>query len=101
VGFAGAVGRQVPIGATYIYRLNYFCGFIVASVTYVILCRFWPAKAVPEEWTEDGDHDVFEAILGWIPNDEEDGQLKLDEEARPDYDNGKLREPSEADPKSL
>jgi len=81
VGFAGAVGRQVPIGATYIYRFNYFCGFIVASVTYVILCRLWPAKAVPEIWTEDGDQDVFEARLERIPSDEDDGQLKLDEEA--------------------
>jgi NCS1 family nucleobase:cation symporter-1 len=85
VGFAGAVGRTVPIGATYIYRLNYFCGFIVSSVVYVLLCRFWPAKAVPAKWTEDGDQDVLEGRTTHSPNSEEDsGHLKLDEEA--DYD---------------
>lgn len=90
MGFAGAVGRTVPIGATYIYRLNYFCGFIVSSTTYVLLCRFWPAKAVPEKWTEDGNQDVLEGRLGRVPSDEEDGHFKLDEEAGHDYDTQKL-----------
>jgi len=35
----------------------------VASLTYYILCRIWPAKAIPERWTEDGDQDVIEARL--------------------------------------
>jgi nucleobase:cation symporter-1, NCS1 family len=83
VGFAGAVGRTVPIGATYIYRLNYFCGFIVSSVVYVLLSRFW--KAVSEKWKEDGDQDVLKGRMSHSPNSEEDsGHLKLDEEADDD-----------------
>jgi hypothetical protein len=57
----------------------------VSSVVYVLLSRFWPAKAVPEKWKEDGDQDVLEGRTTHSPNSEEDsGQLKLDEEA--DYD---------------
>jgi nucleobase:cation symporter-1, NCS1 family len=55
VGFAGSVGQTVPIGATYIYNLNFFGGFIVSSVTYYGMNRIWPAMAVPDKWTEDGD----------------------------------------------
>ena len=40
VGFAGAVGRTVPVGAVYVYRLNFFTGFIVAWTSYWALCRF-------------------------------------------------------------
>lgn len=80
VGFAGAVGQTVPIGATYIYRLNFFAGFIVASVTYYILNRIWPAKAVPERWTEDGEQDVIEARLAHTPDDDyEPGPWKLND----------------------
>ena len=82
-GFAGAVGQTVPIGATYIYRLNYFSGFIVASVSYYIMSRIWPAKAVPERWTEEGDQDVAEAQLSHDPSDEyEHCTWKIDEAAR-------------------
>jgi nucleobase:cation symporter-1, NCS1 family len=81
VGFAGAVGQTVPIGATYIYRLNFFCGFIVASTTYYILCRIWPAKAVPEKWTEAGDQNVIDARLSQVPSDDyERGNWKMNEE---------------------
>lgn len=52
VGFAGAVGQKVPNGATYIYDLNYFCGFIVAAVSYWILCKFSPIPATSETWLE-------------------------------------------------
>lgn len=76
VGFAGAVGQTVPIGATYIYRLNFFAGFIVASLTYYILSRIWPAKAVPELWTEDGNQDVLEARMAQA-DDYEQGDWKV------------------------
>jgi nucleobase:cation symporter-1, NCS1 family len=88
VGFAGAVGQTVPIGATYIYRLNFFAGFIVASLTYYILCRIWPAKAVPERWTEDGNQDVIEARLAQA-DDYEQGDWKMrdgHERLQSDYD---------------
>lgn len=45
VGFAGAVGTSVPIGATYIYRLNFFSGFIVSAGIYWILCKIKPIMA--------------------------------------------------------
>ncbi|KAF2138730.1 uncharacterized protein K452DRAFT_300812 [Aplosporella prunicola CBS 121167] len=55
VGFAGAVGTKVPVGATYIYNLNFFCGFIVAASTYWILCAVSPIPATSDTWMEVGD----------------------------------------------
>lgn len=55
VGFAGAIGRKVPIGAQRIYDLNYFCGFIIAAGTYWTLCKIWPIPATSETWLEVGD----------------------------------------------
>lgn len=46
VGFAGAVGRNVPIGAVYVYRLNFFTGFIVSGAVYWGLCRVWPSPGM-------------------------------------------------------
>lgn len=55
VGFIGAIGKEVPIVAQYIYNMNYFCGFIVSSGTYWALCRFFPIPATSEVWCEVGD----------------------------------------------
>ncbi|KAK4243579.1 permease for cytosine/purines, uracil, thiamine, allantoin-domain-containing protein [Corynascus novoguineensis] len=55
VGFAGAVGIPVPIGATYIYNLNFFCGFGVSAAVYWGLCRLWPVPATSDRWMEVGD----------------------------------------------
>jgi NCS1 family nucleobase:cation symporter-1 len=55
VGFAGAVGRPVPIGAQHIYDLNFFAGFIVSAGTYWVLCRFFPVPATSDRWLEVGD----------------------------------------------
>jgi nucleobase:cation symporter-1, NCS1 family len=55
VGFAGAIGREVPVGATYIYNLNFFCGFIVASSLYWGLSKLFPVPAVSDKWMEVGD----------------------------------------------
>ena len=55
VGFVGAIGKPVPAGATYIYNLNFFCGFIVASGTYYLLCWLSPIPACSEKWMEVGD----------------------------------------------
>jgi NCS1 family nucleobase:cation symporter-1 len=55
VGFAGAVGTPVPIGATYVYNLNFFCGFIVSSGMYWGLCKIWPIPACSDKWMEVGD----------------------------------------------
>ncbi|RAL07164.1 nucleobase cation symporter-1 family protein [Aspergillus homomorphus CBS 101889] len=52
VGFAGAVGREVPVGAQYLYNINYFSGFVVSSVMYYALTRFFPIPATSEKWHE-------------------------------------------------
>ncbi|KAK3390142.1 uracil permease-like protein [Podospora didyma] len=55
VGFVGAIGRDVPIGATYIYNVNFFAGFIVSSGTYWGLCKLSPIPACSDTWMEVGD----------------------------------------------
>lgn len=55
VGFVGAIGVEVPVGATYIYNVNFFAGFIVASGSYYLLCRFFPVPACSDTWLEVGD----------------------------------------------
>ncbi|KAH0848763.1 hypothetical protein AYO21_09876 [Fonsecaea monophora] len=45
VGFAGAVGAKVPNGTTYIYRVNFLVGFLVAFAVYYLLCRIRPVPA--------------------------------------------------------
>jgi NCS1 family nucleobase:cation symporter-1 len=55
VGFAGAIGRDVPIGAKRIYDLNFFAGFIVSSLVYKGLCTISPIPATSETWMEVGD----------------------------------------------
>ena len=45
VGFVGATGTHtVPIGATKVYRLNFFMGFCSAFIVYAILCYFFPVE---------------------------------------------------------
>lgn len=55
VGFAGAVGSNVPAGATYIYNLNYLCGFIFSSAVYWALCKAFPIPACSDRWMEVGE----------------------------------------------
>ncbi|PTB76457.1 hypothetical protein M440DRAFT_1333319 [Trichoderma longibrachiatum ATCC 18648] len=55
VGFAGAVGTKVPMGATYIYRLNFFCGFLVSLGVYWALCKVSPVPATSDRWMEVGE----------------------------------------------
>lgn len=54
VGFVDAIGTNgpMPIGAVYIYRLNFFAGLIVAMSVYYILCRFFPVPATSDKWYE-------------------------------------------------
>lgn len=47
VGFVGAVGRDVPKGATYVYNVSYFAGYIVAFVTYCFFVYISPVKGMP------------------------------------------------------
>ncbi|KAF2468868.1 uracil permease [Lindgomyces ingoldianus] len=55
VGFAGAIGRKVPVGAQRIYDLNFFCGFLIAGGVYWSLCKIFPIPATSETWLEVGD----------------------------------------------
>jgi nucleobase:cation symporter-1, NCS1 family len=52
VGFVGAIGKPIPIGAAYIYRINFFAGFIIASLTYYLLCKYFPIPAMSDRWFE-------------------------------------------------
>ncbi|KAE8376609.1 permease for cytosine/purines, uracil, thiamine, allantoin-domain-containing protein [Aspergillus bertholletiae] len=52
VGFAGAVGADVPMAAEYIYNINYLSGFIVAAVIYWALAKAFPIPCVSETWNE-------------------------------------------------
>jgi hypothetical protein len=83
----------VPIGATYIYNLNFFAGFIVASITYYILCRIWPAKAVPERWTEAGGQSIIAVRLFQArdENEREFGKSPDDGEMSHEVSDTKLR----------
>jgi nucleobase:cation symporter-1, NCS1 family len=65
VGFADAVGaKNIPMGAIYIYRVNFFSGFIVASSTYYLLCRFFPIPATSDKWMEVG-QDLDEVTVAY------------------------------------
>ncbi|KAI5953502.1 DAL4 [Candida jiufengensis] len=64
VGFVGATGRKVPIGAVYVYRINFFAGFFSAFIIYAILCYVFPIetgipklKPFEKGWFEET-HDV-------------------------------------------
>ncbi|KAK4125861.1 hypothetical protein N657DRAFT_281034 [Parathielavia appendiculata] len=55
VGFAGAVGTPVPVGATYVYNVNFFGGFIVSAGLYWAFCKVSPIPACSSKWMEVGD----------------------------------------------
>lgn len=82
VGFAGAVGKEVPIAAQRIYDLNYFCGFIVAAVVYYGLCKIMPVPATSDTWLEVGD-EITELSVAYtdsttenVGSDEELGRVR-------------------------
>ncbi|OQE27289.1 hypothetical protein PENSTE_c004G06874 [Penicillium steckii] len=52
VGFAGAVGVDVPVGAVYIYNVNYFSGFIVSGGIYWLLAWLVPIPGTSATWNE-------------------------------------------------
>lgn len=47
-GFVGQTGRPVPMGAFYVYYLNYFVGFLVSFLLYLFFCWLSPVDGVPE-----------------------------------------------------
>ncbi|KAF2172817.1 hypothetical protein M409DRAFT_62500 [Zasmidium cellare ATCC 36951] len=90
VGFAGAVGATVPVGATYVYNLNFFGGFIVSTAVYYLLCRLWPIPACSDTWLEvDDDSDDRSGSLVY-------GLEGSDAEVVEEYDGGKADLPKAA-----
>lgn len=79
VGFVGAIKvgqpNAVPIGATYIYNLNFFAGFIAAAAVYWGLCKVWPVRACSERWLEVGD--AIPESLAYEEDVSEDGETRV------------------------
>lgn len=67
-GFIGAIGKKVPIGATYIFNLNFFVGFITSAFIYWLLAHFFPIPACSDTWLEVGE-DLSEVHLGDVDDD--------------------------------
>ncbi|KAJ4320703.1 uracil permease [Neodidymelliopsis sp. IMI 364377] len=76
VGFAGAIGRDVPVGAQRIYDLNFFAGFGVAAITYWTLCKISPIPATSDVWCEVGD-EITDMSMAYSDSEGD----KYDEEA--------------------
>ncbi len=75
VGFAGAVGETVPIGAVYIYRLNFFCGFIVSTAVYWGLNKISPVPETRDRWSEvTMSDDELDMAAGTPSDDEKNGK---------------------------
>jgi NCS1 family nucleobase:cation symporter-1 len=79
VGFVGAIGKDVPVGAKRIYDLNFFAGFLVASITYWALCKVSPIPACSDSWMEVGDEITDISVAYHDSGDERDE--RFDEEA--------------------
>lgn len=88
VGFVGAIGRPVPKGATYLYNLNFFCGFFVAGGTYWLLCRYFPIPATSDKWMEVGDEDEDEDVY----RDEEEASIDGSDPLRKEINDTSVRD---------
>ncbi|KAL2016324.1 hypothetical protein VTK56DRAFT_3865 [Thermocarpiscus australiensis] len=89
VGFAGAVGAPVPIGAAYIYNLNFFCGFIVSAGMYWGLCKIFPIPATSDRWLEVGD-EIDDLRVAY---DDQSGSREFEDDAiadKPYKEGGKM-----------
>lgn len=83
VGFAGACGANVPIGATYIYRVDFFAGFIVSAGIYWLLCIIRPIPACSPTGTFFEVHDVIDHDTSLVVGKEsEESPDRLDSEAQ-------------------
>lgn len=97
VGFVGAIGKPVPAGAKYIYDLNFFAGFLVASGTYWILCKLSPIPACSERWMEVGD-EIRNVSVAYGTGGEYDGDsgsgsaIGDDSQLKGDEEHGSVRE---------
>ncbi|XHG07008.1 hypothetical protein AWENTII_010177 [Aspergillus wentii] len=90
VGFAGAVGRTVPVGAQYIYNINYISGIVVSSGVYYILTLLFPIPDMNRQWSEaDVDEDQLAVAYGQeVDGDEERPRLSTDSRLASDDQKG-------------
>ena len=91
VGFVGAIGRPVPLGAQYIYHLNFFCGFIVSSGVYWSVCHFFPIPATSDTWMEVGD-EVRNVSVAYGDDDRPDLDVESQAGSGSEEDKGGMRE---------
>ncbi|KAH3674693.1 hypothetical protein WICMUC_003109 [Wickerhamomyces mucosus] len=47
VGFIGACGVKVPIGATYVYNVSFLAGYFTSFIVYLFLVWLSPVKGMP------------------------------------------------------
>ena len=66
----------MPTGAKRIYDLNFFAGFLVASIVYWSLCKISPIPATSDVWCEVGD-DIMDTSVAYSDSEND----KYDEEA--------------------
>ncbi|KAI5967787.1 DAL4 [Candida pseudojiufengensis] len=90
VGFVGATGHKVPIGATYVYRINFFAGFFSSFIVYAVLYYLFPfdtgipkLKPFEKGWFEEThdvenfEEEVFGHELVGIERYENDDEMSL------------------------
>lgn len=74
------------MGAIYLYRLNFFMGFITASAMYYLLCRIWPVPAMSDHWLEVDDEDQNGTLVyGVEASDEENAFEEESVKGKMDY----------------
>ncbi len=61
----------MPQGAKFLYDLNFFCGFIVASGSYWVLCRLFPIPATSDRWMEVGD-EIMDVRVAYARSEDEE-----------------------------
>jgi NCS1 family nucleobase:cation symporter-1 len=83
VGFAGAMGANVPTAAQNMYHLNFYLGFIVSSFIYYGLCKLSPVPACGQKWpsevVDDNENNItLEAVT--VDSEEKNGSIKLQDQ---------------------
>jgi len=84
VGFAGAVGNDVPPVARYIYNVNFFGGFIVSFVVYWALCKVFPVPATSKTWMEVSQTVLEDVRVAYNASDDHLDPERADVSSNPD-----------------
>ncbi|KAG9254288.1 permease [Emericellopsis atlantica] len=84
VGFAGAVGNDVPPVATYIYNVNFFGGFIVSFAVYWALCKVFPVPATSKTWMEVSQAELEDVRVAYNASDDHSDPERADVSSKTD-----------------